>query len=194
MTVITRVTAGLALLASMSSACMSQSSDSLVFTIEQALVTSPRAADFGRAVEGDWDRVCIFRPRTTYERVDSVLGESWPAVRQTGLETTDDATLIAFVRGTDVLSHVMYPIAKGDFGTPGPEQWYCRSRGNAVFELRQPIDGSIPWIGPASGTWQEPRPRPAGGGVPRSERLMPMLTAEAGPAPGRADGTRSAAL
>jgi hypothetical protein len=140
--------AGLALLLSLSTACASQSNDTLVFRIEQALATSPTGADFARAVEGDWDRICIFRPRTTYERVDSVLGAPWPAVRETGVQTSDDGTLIVFARGSAVVSHVVYPITKGDFGTPGPEQWYCRERENAVFEMRQPIEGRIPWIGP----------------------------------------------
>lgn len=140
--------AGLALLLTLSTACASQSNDALVFTIEQALVTSPMGADFASAVDGDWDRVCIFRPRSTYARVDSVIGAEWPGVRGTGIETSDAATLIVFVRGTSVVAHVMYPIPKGDFGTPGPEQWYCRPHANAMFQLRRPIEGSIPWVGP----------------------------------------------
>ncbi|MGH7449530.1 MAG: hypothetical protein ACREK1_07210 [Longimicrobiales bacterium] len=151
--------AGLALLLSLSTACASQSNDSLAFTIEQALATSPMGTDFSNVVPGDWDRVCIFRPGSTYERVDSVLGARWPDVRNTGIETADDVTLIAFVRGSSVVAHVMYPVFKGDFGTPGPEQWYCRPRGNAVFQLRQPIDGSIPWIGPVR---RQPNPRSPG--------------------------------
>ena len=150
MNIIGRGITGLTLLFALSTACASQSNESLAFTIEQALATSPGGADFGRLVGGDWDRVCIFRPGNTYERVDSVIGARWPAALETGLETGDDATLLAFVRGSTVLSHVMYPIVKGDFGTPGKEQWYCRARDKAVFELRQPIDGSIPWIGPVT--------------------------------------------
>lgn len=141
---------GLILLLGLTTACSSQSNESLVFTIEQALATAPAGADLARVVEGDWDRVCIFRPGNTYARVDSVIGGSWPAASETGLQTRDDATLLAFVRDGTVVTHVMYPIAKGDFGTPGPEQWYCRRRDQAVFELRQPIDGSIPWIGPVT--------------------------------------------
>lgn len=147
----------LALLLLLSTACASQSNDSLVFTIEQALATSPRGADFGRAVEGDWDRVCIFRPGTPYERVDSVLGRAWQGTHDTGIEAGADATLIVFADGRAVVRHVMYPVAKGDFGTPGPAQWYCRPRERAVFELRQPIDGSIPWIGPV----RDPPPEPS---------------------------------
>jgi hypothetical protein len=140
--------AGLALLLALSGACASQSTNTLVFTIEQALVTSPMGADFATTVGGDWDRVCIFRPRTTYERVDSVLGAAWPDARETGIESSDDAALIVFVRGSRIVTHVTYPVVKGDFGTPGPEQWYCRPHANAMFQLRQPIDGSIPWVGP----------------------------------------------
>lgn len=148
MGIVSRGVMGLGLLATLSTACASQSNEALVFTIEQALATTPRGADLGRAVEGDWDRICIFRPRTTYARVDSVLGAPWQGTVGTGIEAGTDATLLVFARGSTVVEHVMYPIAKGDFGTPGPEQWYCRARDRAVFELRQPIEGRIPWIGP----------------------------------------------
>lgn len=151
MNIIRRGVAGLGLMLSLSTACASQSNETLVFAIEQALTTSPGGADLTRVVDGDWNRVCIFRPRTPYQRVDSVLGTHWDQARETGIETRDDATLIAFVRGSAVASHVLYPVAKGDFGTRGPEQWYCLPRDRAVFELRQPIDGRIPWIGPAEG-------------------------------------------
>jgi hypothetical protein len=149
---------GATLLLIQSSACVSQSNDALVFTIEQALATAPAGADFGRSVDGDWDRVCIFRPGTPYERVDSVLGAAWDGLRETGIEASEDATLLVFARGSDVAAHVMYPVLKGDFGTPGPEQWYCRPRSDAVFQLRQAIDGSIPWVGPV------PRSAPPGPG------------------------------
>lgn len=128
--------------------CATRGSDPLVFTIEQALATNPDGADFSSIVGGDWERVCVFRPRTPHERVDSVLGAPWPDVRETGLATGDDAALLVFVRGRSVVTHVMFPVVKGDFGTPGPEQWYCLPRARAVFQLRHPIDGSIPWIGP----------------------------------------------
>lgn len=128
--------------------CATRGDDSLVFTIEQALATNPEGVDFADVVSGDWDRVCVFRALTPYERVDSVLGAEWTAVRETDLATSDDAALLAFVSGTRVVEHAMYPVRKGDFGTPGPEQWYCRPRSRAVFQLRHPIDGTIPWIGP----------------------------------------------
>ena len=141
--------AAVVLVLSLSTACASHSNESLVFTLEQALATSPGGTDFTRVVEGEWSRVCIFRPRTPYARVDSVIGARPDGVPGTARATPDDSTLIAFVRGRAVDSHVLYPVSKGDFGTRGPEQWYCLPRENAVFELRQPIDGSIPWIGPA---------------------------------------------
>jgi hypothetical protein len=146
---ISRGIGGVLLVLLCSTACASQSNESLVFTIEQALATASGGADLGRVIEGEWDRVCIFRPGTPYARVDSVVGASWRGARSTGIESTDSATLIAFVGGSNVDRHVMYPVVKGDFGTPGPERWYCLPRERAVFELRQPIDGSIPWIGPA---------------------------------------------
>lgn len=143
------VVAAALLMLSLSTGCASQSNESLVFTLEQALATSPGGTDFTRVIQGDWSRVCIFRPQTPYERVDSVIGARPPGVAGAGSRTPEDSTLIAFVRGSAVESNVLYPVSKGDFGTRGPEQWYCLPRERAVFELRQPIDGSIPWIGPA---------------------------------------------
>lgn len=133
-------------------ACAPQTT-SLEFTIEQALATAPRGADLGRLIDGDWDRICIFRPPTPGERIDSVLGTRWRGAADTGIATSTDATLIVFATGSSVERHLMYPVSKGDFGTPGPEQWYCLPRARAVFELRQPFDGGIPWIGPADGKW-----------------------------------------
>jgi hypothetical protein len=137
-----------ALLAGAAAGCAPRPNGALEFTIEQALATSPEGADFAEAVAGDWARVCVFRPRTPFAVVDSVLGTAWADTRDTQIETRDDITLLVFARDGRVSGHVLYPVAKGDFGTPGPEQWYCRPRENAVFQLRQPIDGSIPWIGP----------------------------------------------
>jgi hypothetical protein len=131
--------------------CAARPNEALVFTIEQALITAPQGADFARSIPGDWDRLCVFRPYTTYAQVDSVIGAPWRDVRSSGIEMGDAATLLTFVRGTAVSEWVLYPRAKGDWGTPGPEQWYCRTRDNAVFQLRQPFDGGIPWIGPADG-------------------------------------------
>jgi hypothetical protein len=133
------------------SGCATRPNDALVFTIEQALITAPQGADLGQSVQGEWDRICVFRPYTTYERVDSVIGARWRGARSTNIEQSDSATLLTFLRGTRVEDYVLFPRVKGDWGTPGPEQWYCRSRANAVFQLRQPFDGTIPWIGPADG-------------------------------------------
>ena len=132
-------------------ACAARPNDALVFTIEQALITAPQGADLGVTVEGDWDRLCIFRPFTPVARVDSVIGARWGAAASTNIEQSDSATLLTFLRGTDVRDYVLFPHEKGDWGTPGPETWYCRPRTSAVFQMRQPFDGSIPWIGPADG-------------------------------------------
>lgn len=132
-------------------ACAARPNDALVFTIEQALITSPQGADLGEVVEGDWDRLCVFRPLTPVARVDSVIGRRWGAAAGTNIEQSDSAALLTFLRGTDVRDYVLFPREKGDWGTPGPETWYCRPRSSAVFVMRQPFDGTIPWIGPADG-------------------------------------------
>ena len=130
--------------------CAQQSNEALVFTIEQTLNTNT-TADFGRLVPGDWTTICVFRPGTPYATVDSALGKSWGGVQATEIEARDDVTLLVFHRDGVVIEHVLFPVPKGDFGTPGPEQWYCLPRASAVFEIRHPIEGRIPWIGPVRG-------------------------------------------
>jgi len=122
--------------------------ETLEFTIQQALTTSPTAADLGHAVSGEWDRLCIFGAYTPPATIDSVLGtRSGPRAAD-----TDHVDLLVFARGDDVERYVLYPASKGNFTAAEGE--HCVRREDAVFQVRQPIDGSIPWVGPV--------PRPGG--------------------------------
>ena len=127
--------------------CAGGSDETLVFTIEQALATSPNGAVLGRSVSGGWDRMCIFRPNTAPAVIDSVIGRPWREA-ESDFSADDAHTLLVFATGERVDRWVLYPRAKGDF-TP-PEGRHCVARDDAVFQVRQPIDGSIPWVGPVN--------------------------------------------
>lgn len=127
-------------------ACASRPDETLVFTIEQALATSPNGASLDRQVPGAWERLCIFRPQTPVAVIDSALGFSWRGAADSGIATDEDHTLLVFATADEVDRFVMYPREKGDF--TAAEGTYCMAREDAVFQLRQPIDGSIPWVGP----------------------------------------------
>ena len=126
--------------------CASRADETLVFTIEQALATSPNGASLDRQVSGEWERLCVFRPYTPVPLIDSALGFEWRGARSAGLDVTDTHTLLVFATADDVDRYVMFPRAKGDFTLA--DDGSCIDRRDAVFQLRQPIDGSMPWVGP----------------------------------------------
>lgn len=125
--------------------CATSNDDTLVFSIRQALVTSGAGAAMADVVTGDWDRLCVFTTNAAAATIDSVTAS---AVRDPDRPAPADYSLLAFMRGEREEKTVRYPIEQGEFAAPGPEPWYCLTRDAAVFEMRSPIDGSIPWIGP----------------------------------------------
>lgn len=126
--------------------CVRAADDDLVFSIEQALATSPQGAAFEHVVPAQWDRLCVFTRYATLAQVDSVIGDVIVAGDESA--ALDTHALLAFMDGTRSAARVRYPREKGDFAAPGPATWYCLGREDAVFQLRHPIEGGIPWIGP----------------------------------------------
>lgn len=125
--------------------CATSNDETLVFSIRQALATSGDGAAMGDAVAGDWDRMCVFTTNADSATIDSVTAS---AVRDSERTMPAPYSLLAFMRGERAEETVRYPVDQGEFAAPGPEPWYCLPRDSAVFEMRSPIDGSIPWIGP----------------------------------------------
>lgn len=140
----TRVAAAIALIL-VQAACASRSDDSLVFSIQQALATTSGAVAMADVVPDTWDLLCVFTRNAASTQIDSVTSS---VVRDPDRAVPADYSLLAFLSRGDLEHRVAYPIDKGEFAAPGPEPWYCLSREAAVFEMRAPIDGSIPWIGP----------------------------------------------
>lgn len=130
-------------------ACAGRSDESLVFSIQQALATSSSGAAMAEVVAGDWDRLCVFTPNATASQVDSVTDSAVSAADRT---SPAGYSLLAFMEGDRLERSVEYPLDKGEFAAPGPTPWYCLAKDAAVFEMRSPIDGSIPWIGPVGGS------------------------------------------
>lgn len=125
--------------------CASGGDDSMVFSIHQSLATSGGPVAMAEIVPGDWDRMCVFTTNATSAQVDS--GSS-STVSDPDRVPPVDYSLLAFMEGDAAARTTRYPVDRGEFAAPGPEPWYCLPRDAAVFEMRSPIDGSIPWIGP----------------------------------------------
>lgn len=131
-------------------ACASASDDRYVFSVEQALATSPRGADLADVVPGAWDQVCVFTFHTPPVQVDSAIGQGWRNAGDVSTPTLQEFALLAFVEERRVVERIRYPRTKGDFAGPGPAPWYCLARADAVFQQRSPIEGGPPWIGPVA--------------------------------------------
>lgn len=125
--------------------CATSNDDTHVFSIRQALATSGGGAALADVVPGDWDRLCVFTVNAASAVIDSVTASE---VRDPDRTVPADYSLLAFMRGARPEQTVRYPVEQGEFAAPGPQPWYCLPRDEAVFEMRSPIDGSIPWIGP----------------------------------------------
>lgn len=127
--------------------CATSNDETLVFSIQQALATSGDGAALADVVPGEWDRLCVFTTNAALATIDSVTAS---AVRDPDRPAPAGYSLLAFMRGARVEETVRYPVDLGEFAAPGPQPWYCLPRDAAVFEMRSPIDGSIPWIGPVT--------------------------------------------
>jgi hypothetical protein len=62
----------------------------------------------------EWDRVFVFPPYTPYEEIRDTIQAPWDSVSKTGIAQRDDATLLVFMKGGEIVRFAMYPRAKGD--------------------------------------------------------------------------------
>lgn len=80
-----------------------------------------------------WDKVHLFNPYTSTEKIDEDLGYAWPPAHSIGLYQRDDISLMVFTNNGKVVSYVEQPRhpvdAKGNYKQGGynPDE--------AVFEV-----------------------------------------------------------
>jgi hypothetical protein len=87
-----------------------------------------------------WDRVHVFQPYTSPADIEAALGFSWVGAGWTGIDSSDGAVLLVFVRDHDVVCYVMHPRGWGDFTyTHAPNAGLTPS--DAVFAVTDEGDG-----------------------------------------------------
>ena len=83
-----------------------------------------------------WDKVCIFGPYTTDDKVDSLTGIQGAASHAHGIRSSDSINVLMFVKSAGIAASVALGRNQGDFG---PEVvGKCYPREQAIFSIRTP--------------------------------------------------------
>ena len=96
--------------------------------------------DLSQVKASGWSRVCVMGPYSDNEVAKTLLGFPWDMEAASKVELYDDVTLLAFVTEDDVVIHVDYPRAKGDFSELG---YVCINRNLAIVLKRSRQDGRL---------------------------------------------------
>lgn len=119
-------------------ACGPDRDPALESILVEAAGTDGAVVDLGASIGGDWDRVCIIRPYTPAETAQDAMGVTWGGVRRSGIEERDDVSLLAFIRGDEVVSSALVG-RRPDFAVDGV---VCLERDRARFRsVRWPDAG-----------------------------------------------------
>lgn len=92
--------------------------------------------DFSSITTFSWDRLYIFGPYTSSEKIDSILGSFWIGSRFTSIKSSDRITLLVFTKNGRVVQYLEFPRGQGDFSPAD------NGKGYAIEESRFLVDES----------------------------------------------------
>lgn len=101
----------------------------------------PISLDLASTIDGDWERVCIFGPYTSRERIDAALGLHWDCTAAQ-IDSDDSNCLLVFLARGSVMGFAKVPRGECDFFDLG-DAGKCFSRDDAVFTIT--TDPSSGW-------------------------------------------------
>ena len=103
--------------------------DRITAKVSEGPGTTVRLADL---TDFHWQRLYVFGPYASQQRIDDTLGFSWPD--PSGIQSSDSLVLLVFVDGSRVVSYVEQPRSAGDFaGLDRQRPW---TPSDAVFVVR----------------------------------------------------------
>lgn len=113
----------------------------LAQTISQNQAGEISVVDISSITTFSWDRLFVFAPYTSHERMDAILGRFWLGSRFTTIESSDRVTLIVFTKNGRVVQYLEFPRGQGDFSTAD------NGAGYAIEESRFVVDerGRMTW-------------------------------------------------
>lgn len=98
--------------------------------------------DFSTITTFAWDRLYVFGPYTSPEKIDASLGSFWLGSRFTSIKSSDRVTLLIFTKNGNVIQYLEFPRGQGDFSTADNRMGYT------IEESRFIVDetGRMIWI------------------------------------------------
>jgi len=97
------------------SACSGPADDASRAIARHFELSGRKEVNLADAVPGLWDKVCVLGPYSDNRRVKDMLGFDWNVETKTSIQTNEGISLLLFVRGADVLTHIEHPRSGGDF-------------------------------------------------------------------------------
>lgn len=88
-----------------------------------------------------WDKLYVFGPYTSSQRIDSILGNFWIGSRFTSIKSNDRITLLVFTRNGRVVQHLEFPRGQGDFSPADNGKGYAIEESHFLVDER----GRIIW-------------------------------------------------
>lgn len=94
--------------------------NTLLQSIEKIIEDGKRTAggatfNFRELKQIEWDMLYIFGPYTPTSDIDSKLGTSNSSIKQVGIESRDDISLLVFLKQNEIKAVLPYPRQKADF-------------------------------------------------------------------------------
>ena len=123
------------------SACMESDNGlakALYRSAEAAIMNGDQAVRVSQVTQFDWDKLFIYGPYTSVDRIYTQLGYQWPDAERTGIEYSETEFLLVFVKDGKVVAHSKFSRSLGD--------WEDLERGNeftketAVFAVKHGTD------------------------------------------------------
>ncbi len=135
------ICAGLLLSLLLPGACSSQEPDPLPRQLRLAVDAGAETFDFAAHTTVPWDRMYVFGPYTSRDRVEQVLGFAWRGYQQTSIEGFDGVCLVVFVRDGSVVHwyeqprHIELGLLANDTGyTPAEARFRIEREGRITLE------------------------------------------------------------
>lgn len=105
--------------------------DDLALRIEAVANNKNEFINLAAITSFSWDKVHVFCPYTSPDKICATLGYPWWWASSTGIQTTESFFLLVFVKSGHVRQYCMFPRIKGDF--EGTTKCFTMTKHNAVF-------------------------------------------------------------
>jgi hypothetical protein len=109
-----------------------------------------QSVDISSLTDFQWDRLYIFAPYSTPEDINKSLGFTWPEAASSDITLHDHINLLVFVRGNEVVEHVEFLRAKGDFSGAASVEAYTPDQASFLVDDADGMKILVPSLPSAS--------------------------------------------